>query len=371
MRILVFSWRDPKHPTAGGAEQVMHEHLKGWVAAGHKVTLFSSRFPGSLAKENVDGIKLVHQGDQYIGVKLAAFVYYLKNKDSFDLVVDQFHGIPFFTPLYINKPRLAVLQEVAGKVWFLNEFPFPLNYLVGLLGYLAEPIIFLFYKRIPFLVGSSSAKIDLVKMGIPVKNITVVPHGVIVYPPKLFSKKEKIKTIVFLGALARDKGIEDALKTFALLNKKGNFQFWIVGKGSPEYVKKLKIQSSKLKIRNKTKFWGYVSQEKKFELLAKSHLLINPSIHEGWGLVDIEANSKGTPVVAYNSAGLTDSVKDGQSGVICKGNTPDFMAKEVMTLINNRNLYKKLQEGAIAWSKKFSWSTSRKKSLDLIDSLAS
>jgi len=34
MNILVFSWRDPKHPTAGGAEQVMHEHMKGWIAAG-------------------------------------------------------------------------------------------------------------------------------------------------------------------------------------------------------------------------------------------------------------------------------------------------------------------------------------------------
>ena len=43
MRILVFSWRDPKHPLAGGAEQVMHEHMKGWIEAGHKVTLFSSK----------------------------------------------------------------------------------------------------------------------------------------------------------------------------------------------------------------------------------------------------------------------------------------------------------------------------------------
>jgi len=46
MNILVFSWRDPKHPLAGGAEQVMHEHMKGWVGAGHKVTLFTSHFSG-------------------------------------------------------------------------------------------------------------------------------------------------------------------------------------------------------------------------------------------------------------------------------------------------------------------------------------
>ena len=79
MNILIFSWRDLKHPTAGGAEQVMHEHMKGWVTAGNKVTLFSSRFPGSLGEESVDGIKLIHQGDQYVGVMLAALIYYLIN----------------------------------------------------------------------------------------------------------------------------------------------------------------------------------------------------------------------------------------------------------------------------------------------------
>ncbi|MCX6706182.1 MAG: glycosyltransferase, partial [Candidatus Woesebacteria bacterium] len=179
MNILVFSWRGPKHPNAGGAEQVMHEHMKGWVAAGHKVTVFSSKFPGSLVRERVDGVEAIHQGDQYVGVKLAAFVYYLKNMDSFDLVVDQFHGIPFFTPLYVRKPKLAVLQEVAREVWFLNGFPWPINWIIGIIGFIIEPLIFLLYKKIPFMVGSQSAKNDLIKMGIPGVNVHIIPHGVL------------------------------------------------------------------------------------------------------------------------------------------------------------------------------------------------
>lgn len=374
MRILVFSWRDPKHPTAGGAEQVMHEHMKGWIEAGHKVTLFSSRVKGLPNKETLDGVEVVRKGDQYLGVKIAAFLFWLKNKENYDFVVDQFHGIPFFTPLYIKKPKLAVLQEVAGKVWFLNELPFPLNIFVGLLGYLFEPVIFLFYRKVLFMVGSNSARIDLVKMGIPVKNITVVPHGIIVYTPKPFPKKEKIKTIVFLGALAKDKGIEDALKVFSFLAKKGNlpagrqeYQFWVIGRGSPEYKDYLMSVCGKLGIVNKVKFWGFVDQEKKFELLARAHVLINPSIREGWGLVNIEANSMGTPVVAYKSPGLIDSVKDGQSGIICKMNTPESMAEEVLNLLNDNQLYIKLQKGAAVWSKNFSWEKSRKLSLDLIN----
>lgn len=366
MNILVFSWRDSKHPTAGGAEQVMHEHMKGWVTAGHKVTLFSSRFKGGLPKEMLDGMEVVRKGDQYLGVKLAGFLYWQKSKDKFDLVVDQFHGIPFFTPLYVKKPILAVLQEVAREVWFLNEFPVPLNWLIGLMGYLLEPLIFIFYRKTPFMVGSESAKKDLVRMGISSSRITVVPHGVIVDLPEPMPEKEKINTIAYLGALTKDKGVEDALKTFAILNRKGDFQFWVVGRGSPEYQNRLSDLCKKLDIYRKVRFWGFVKQKQKFDLLVRSHILINPSVKEGWGLVNIEANAVGTPVVSYRSAGLIDSVKEGISGLLTKENNPMFLADKVVELLNNRESYLKLTKTAVDWSNQFSWPRSRKKSLTLI-----
>ena len=367
MNILVLSWRDHKHPQAGGAEQVMHEHMKGWVGAGHKVTLFSSRVKGLSNKETFDGIEIVRKGDQYFGVKIAAFFFWLRNKENYDFVVDQFHGLPFFTPLYVNKPKLAVLQEVAGKVWFLNEFPFPFNWIVGLIGYLFEPIIFLFYRNTHFMVGSESAKADLENVGIPGKNITIIPHGVVIKKLKRLPVKGKIKTVVFLGALTKDKGIEDALKTFSYLAKLGNYNFWVIGKGGKGYEKYLLNLTEELGIKSKVIFWGFVSEVKKFELLAKAHLLINPSVREGWGLVNIEANAMRTPVVAYKSAGLIDSVKDGVSGLIIRKNTPQELTKTVINILTDIKRYQELREGAISWSKRFSWNISREKSLNLIN----
>ena len=239
MRILVFSWRDPKHPLAGGAEQVMHEHAKGWISAGHKVTLFSSEVNGLANWEKLDGVEIIRGGYQYLGVQLAGFLYYLKNGGNFDFVVDQFHGIPFFTPLYVFKPKMAVIQEITGKVWLVNPLPWPLNWIVGATGYLLEPVVLLFYKRVPFMVGSASTKDDMAAFGIPKKNITVVPHGVIVERPKPMPGKEKILTITFLGVLSRDKGIEDAIKVFSIIKKMGKFQFWVIGKADKEnYLKK-------------------------------------------------------------------------------------------------------------------------------------
>lgn len=345
----------------------MHEHMKGWVKNGHQVTLFASKFKNSKRQEEIDGIKIVRAGYQYVGVQLLAPFYYFKNFKKYDLVVDQFHGLPFFTPFFVRKHKLAVIQEMARKVWFLNPLPWPINLLVGLIGFLGEPFIFLFYKNIPFMTGSESAKISLTGVGIKRENITVVPHGVIIEKPKPMPKKADTKTVIYLGILSKDKGIEDAARCFTDLSKKGSFDFWVIGKAETlAYGRFIQWVVHDLGITKQVKFWGFVSQKEKFELLAKAHIMINPSVHEGWGLVNIEANVMGTPVVAYHSEGLTDSVKDGVSGVICPKNTPEELAAQVLKILNDEDLYKRLQNGAVKWGESFNWEQSVVKSLALL-----
>lgn len=375
MNILVFSWRDTKHPLAGGAEQVMHEHMKGWVAAGHSVTFFSSKLKGLKETEEIDGIKVIRKGYQYLGVQIAAFFWYLTGAHvEFDLIVDEFHGLPFFTPLYIRKPKLAVIQETARKVWLLNPLPFPINMVIGIIGFLFEFLVFIPYKNVRFMVGSDSAKKDVVKMGISGKNITIVNHGVILKLPRGKITKNTVPTILYLGRLSKDKGIEDALNAFSILDTTGNFKFWIVGKPeTDDYGKKVLMAVKKYDFRNEVKFWNlkngkwvFFSDEDKFNVIAKAKIMVNPSVREGWGLVNIEANALGVPVVAYRSQGLVDSVKEGASGVICKENSPTQLAKEVGGIIKNKTRLTRLSRGAVSWSKNFSWKKSVGNSLTLI-----
>lgn len=373
MNILVFSWRDIKHPMAGGAEQVDHEHHKGWIAGGHSVTLFSSSFGSAKREEVVDGVRIVRRGKQLLGVQVAGLFWYLLGKHAkFDLVVDEFHGIPFFTPLYIwNVKKLAVIQEVARDVWLKNDLPKPFNLVVGLTGYIFEPIIFLFYKRVHFMTASKSCMLDLVDMGIEEKKISIIPHGIILDLPKRMPKKEKITTITFLGALAKDKGIEDAIRCFSILKNAGKYQFWVMGKAGRGYDRYLTNMAKNLGVE--VYFWGgkeKVNDRKKFELLARSHVLVNPSLREGFGLVNIEANAVGTPVVAYNSPGLTDSVKNGVNGVISRENTPESLSYSVIQILEDGKKYLKLQKSSIEWSRKFSWEASRKMSLELIEKMS-
>ena len=138
------------------------------------------------------------------------------------------------------------------------------------------------------------------------------------------------------------------------------------------YESRIMNYAKRLGIKDKTVFWGgrdKVSDKKKFELLARAHVMVNPSIREGWGLVNIEANAVGTPVVAYKSPGLVDSVQDGKTGIICKENSPESLAKEISDLLSDKTKLERMKAGARKWAESFSWNKSKKLSLDLINSV--
>lgn len=372
MRILILSWRDPKHPNAGGAEVSTLEHAKAWTKAGHEVWWFASNFSRAKRVQKIDGVRIIRSGRQFFDVQIRAFFWFFFGRHpKFDLVVDQFHGIPFFTPLYIRAKKLAYIHEVAKEVWRLNPWPKPLNLIPAFLGPILEPLIFkLLYKKVPFMTVSRSTKKDLTAWGIPLGNITIIHNGVNLNLPKLLPKKEKKKTAIFLGALTKDKGIEDAIKALGLINQTDpNWQFWVVGKGSPAYIRGLKKLAEDFKVLSKIRFWGYVSEKKKFELLARAHILINPSIREGWGLVNIEANASGTPVVAYDVPGCRDSVKNGKTGLLSKPGEYRSLADNSLKLVNNEDFYKEVRKNALSWSKKFTWQKAGRKSLKLIENL--
>lgn len=365
--LLILSWRGPKHYNSGGAEMSVHEHAKAWSKAGMNVTLFTSQVIGLKATEIIDGVKIIRQGRQIFGVQLRALLYYFKNKESIDLLVDNFHGVPFFTPLYTAKPKIAFIHEVAKEVWFLNYLLFPLNYIFGLIGYILEPIIFRFiYTKIPFITVSNSTKQDLLIWGIPEENINVIHNGVTLHKVDQNISKERVKILMFLGEISRDKGTEDAIYVFSKLVKEDKMgKLWIVGKGSPPYIESMKKLIDQLNLKEKVRLWGFVSDKKKFELLKMSHILIHPSLREGWGQVVIEAAAMGTPTVGYKVAGLKDSILDGKTGLLSEINIDD-LTRKIEKLIYDDKLYKQMQVNCIEWSKQFVWKKATEQSLKLV-----
>lgn len=364
MNILILNWRDIEHPLSGGAEISLFEQARYWIKNGAQVTWFSSSFKNAKAQEKVEGIRILRVGSHYT-VHIFAFIFYLLGRfRNFDIVVDCFHFVPFFSPLYFRKTKIiALINEPAKDVWFKNIF-FPVN----LVGYVSEPLFFVPYRSKQFITGSDSVGKDLSKSyKIPKENIHVIHHGVTVWSSPAEIKKNKIPTVIYASTISRDKGIEDALSAIAEFRKKRKgVQFWVIGKTEDKrYFEKIKERVKKLGLWSITRFFGFVTEEKKFELLTRAWVLIHPSIREGWGLNVIEAASMGTPTVGYKVMGLVDSVIQEETGILTEVN-PTALARGLERLIFDRKLYNSLSKNAVLWSKRFSWEKAGCESWDLI-----
>ncbi len=369
MNILILNWRDPKNPLAGGAEIVTLQHAKAWAKKSHRVIWFTSSFRDAKKEETLEGVKIIRQGN-YISVYLFAPLFYFFSKQTFDVVIDEIHGIPFFTPLYVwNAKKIAFIHEVAGVIWDYM-YPFPINKI----GKIFEKIYFLFYKNVFFWTDANSTIDDLVKMGIPRKNCTAIPCPIENKTISKFPEKEKDPTFIFVSRLVKMKGIENILEAFALIYKNDpKSKLWIVGGGEKSYLRYLKKKITQLEehyrlsnLMNSISFWGRVNEEKKLSLMGKAHLLLHASVKEGWGLVVLEAASQGTPSVVYKVAGLVDSVKNEKTGIVIDENKSEVLADEAMKLITDKIKYNKLQLGGLAWVKNLTWDDVTKKSLDLL-----
>ena len=362
MRILILNWRDIKNPLSGGAEIITHGHAKAWVKKGHSVTWLTSSFSGSLSSESIDGINIVRRGNAYT-VYLHAPIYCLCNKNSYDLVIDEIHGLPFFTPLYLKKPIIAFIHEVADDIWDYM-FRFPINKM----GKTLERIYFLAYRKVKFWVDCESALEDLEKYGIKKSQCTVINCAINSITVQKLPVKEMTPTFIFVSRLVKMKGIEEVIKAFVLiLETKRNAKLWIIGDGENRYIDKLKRLAQSLHINDKINFLGKLSEKDKISYMSKAHVLLHASVKEGWGLVVTEAASQGTPSVVYNVIGLKDAVIDNITGTVLKNNTPYELPKQAVLLVDDKKRYLDFQRKCLKFAKSLNWENATQKSIKMIE----
>lgn len=340
--ILILNWRDIKNPQAGGAEKVTHYLSTYLVQKNYQVTIIASQFKGAAKEETIDNIRIIRRGN-YLTVYYHAYqIYKSFFKGKVDLVIDQIHGIPFLTPFYVKEPIMAFIYEVAGPIWFYEvNFPF------SVLGYLFEQIYFHFYQKVPFIAISDSTKQDLISHGISKDNIHILEPYILDSLPRKLPPKNKVPTIVYLGRLSPVKRVGDIIKAFVIVNKiYPESHLWIIGKGKKDYMKSLRDLASTFGLSKNITFFGYVSEARKWQILASSWILVMTSVKEGYGMAVLEGQAVGTPSVVYKVSGLSDAVKHNVSGVFTDKANPNSLAEKIIFLLNNQAYLRELSSKA-------------------------
>ena len=361
MRILILNWRDTRHPKSGGAEAVTMEYAKWWVHAGHKVTWFTSGYKGAKKEELIDNVRILRQAGSQTVYLLAPF-YLLLHSHEYDLIVDEVHGIPFFSPLFTSKPIIVFIHEIAGDIWNFMYHP-PISWI----GKHMEEWYLRLYRKKLFWTDAESTGHELMERGIKRNQITVIhcpiPNFTRHIALQVHVKKEKVPTFIFVSRVVKMKGIEEVVKAFAFVQKELPLaKLWIVGGGEDRYVKKIVSMIREYGIYEKVTWFGKLNEKEKLIRMAKAHILLHASVKEGWGLVVLEAGFLYTPSVVYNVAGLRDVVRDGHTGIVITDNSPIELARASLHLYQDREIYKKYQTNAHTWAESLTWTDAGKKS---------
>ncbi|MDQ1247488.1 MAG: hypothetical protein QG597_1858 [Actinomycetota bacterium] len=306
MRICILTWRDLKHPAAGGAEVYTEQVAKRWVRDGHQVTLVTAGVEGEPAEETVDGYRVVRMGGKYTVYREARKWWAASGQyDGYDMVIDMINTVAFRAHTWIKKvPTVGFIHQTCEEIWHINA-PFPAD----LLGrYILEPRWLKAYKDIPVLAVSQSTKDALARYG--ARRVTVVPEG---YEPEFtgtLPSKEDVPTVVWCARVVDYKRPFDLLhaaeKAKAAIP---DLKVWMIG-GGPQLDE----------LREAAPPWvevlGFVDQDVKFDRMARAHVHVATSVREGWGLVVTEAAAMGTPTIGYDVPGLRDSTRAAKGVVI-------------------------------------------------------
>ena len=350
MKILVVNWRCIRNPLAGGAEIYMQETFRRLVERGHEVTQLAERFPGSEPEETLDGIRVLRMG----GAQTFNFAVYRNLKrvvaeGGYDIVVDDLNKIPFYSPWLVRKPVLAILMHLFRGSIFREAF-FPLASYV----WLTESIIPWAYGKRPFTVLSESSKRDVVRLGISPERIAVVPPGTDFdrFSPDESVAREPI--LLHVGRIKKYKSVDHLLRAARLLKDRGlDFRVVIVGSGDDR--PRLEQITREQALGEAVEFTGFISEEEKVNWYRRSAVLVENSVKEGWGLIVMEANGCGTPVVVARSPGLVDSSKDGVNGLFYEYGDIEDLAAKLDTLLVDDELRRRLGRQAIDWAHQWTW----------------
>ncbi|NIM91381.1 MAG: glycosyltransferase [Candidatus Aminicenantes bacterium] len=149
------------------------------------------------------------------------------------------------------------------------------------------------------------------------------------------------KQVLYAGALTYLKGVHvllEAMKGVMFLEK--DAELIIAGEG--EYRQKLEEIAAQLRIKEKVKFVGWLSQSRLSELIRQCFVFVLPSFSEGLGRVIIEALISGKPVIASNIGGLPEIIRDGEYGFLVQPDDPQELSQKILYLLRNPDQARKM-----------------------------
>ncbi len=155
--------------------------------------------------------------------------------------------------------------------------------------------------------------------------------------------------------LARDPSLRDRLTVLVVGGASGS------GTGRPEWLTNLAVE---LGIRDRVCLLAPVTPDELAHIYRAATVTVVPSYNESFGLVALESQACGTPVIAAAVGGLRTAVVDGVSGALVAGHDPLAYARVIAHITSRPAELVHLSHGAIEHANAFSWSVTAARLVD-------
>lgn len=324
MKILMF---DYEYPPLGGGGGVVNAFVAEELAKRHSVWVVTSQYGNLPAREEKAGVNIVRtrvwgRRDRSAASMRSMLTYppsawvagaRLLRELEFDLINAHF-AVPT-GPGSLPLARMAGIPHVLslhGGDIYNPAYRFSPHRLPLIRGTVTSVL-----RRSDVVVAQSSntrenaykyyryeGPIEVIPLGIPVPDVPAAGREELDLPHDAF-------LAVTIGRLVERKATDRLIKALAREELTG-VTLIVIGDGPDR--EELERLAASLGISDRVLFRGRVSDEEKWQLLRNSDLYASASLHEGFGLVFLEAMACGLPVVCPDHGGQVDFLSDGDSG---------------------------------------------------------
>jgi len=372
------------HPVIGGIETYVLELSREFVNKGHEVYVFTSnktmngKYDAFPWRDEINGINVfrfkvlpVTKGVEF-WLKFSEML--LKTKP--DMV--HCHKIGFsmsdMCPLICRTNDIPSIATTHGVPYISSVHREP-------------PLRDLYLKMVPgrtvrlfdHIIAISEIELPwLYKSGVSDRKIHIIPGGVSrsifkeSFNERDFREKYDVESrmILFLGRLAEKKGIEHLIYAAPhLLRDFPDLKIVIAGPDCG-MMDRLMNLTHRLGVERSVIFTGPLPEKYKYAALASSEALILPSSFEAQGLVLMEAQALGIPVIATRQGGVPRFIRDGENGILIDYGRPDQIVKAVKMILEDRDLARKMGENGRKLAEKHTWDSIANKILTIYEDVA-
>lgn len=193
-------------------------------------------------------------------------------------------------------------------------------------------------------VPSQFAIRSFLDAGVPFRKLRLLPYGV------NLSRFEPTRrpvdgafNVLFVGAMSLQKGIPYLLQAFSRVEHPRK-TLSLVGTPSPELIQRMKdcgLWSEQVRVL------GSMPQQELKHIMSASHVLVLPSVQDGFGMVMAQAMACGCPVVASRNTGGADLFEDGVQGYVVAERNGDVLADRLQTLADQPDLREAMAQRAL------------------------